>query len=357
MKSVRLNFWIMLAALVPFFVSCEDSEEEIRGVYENGVFVLNEGGFGAANASISFYNPSADSISNGIFYKSTGLPLGDVGQSMAAIDDNIFIVLNGSNKVEVVDKNDFSSVATIEDIAGPRFIVKVSKSKAYLSAWGTNSVFVINTNDFEVTDTIEVGAGPEQIAVSGDYAYVGHSGGYGFENYIAVVKISTNDIVTEIETGDNPASIVADNSGDIWTLCRGKIVYNYTDWSIVEQSASKLLKINTSTNTIEKEIEISETAHPNWLQISPDGNTVYYGGGYGFNGIFAVSTSATTVPATPLIEKYFYGFSVDPDNGDIYGCEAPTFSAPGTVYRYNSAGTELSSQTVGIGPNSVYFID
>ena len=357
MKSVRLNFWMMLVALVPFFVSCEDGEENIPGIYDNGILVLNEGGYGSANASISFYNPSADSVSNGIFTKSTGLPLGDVGQSLAVIDNHVFIVLNGSNKVEVVNKEDFSSVATIEDITGPRYMVKVAKNKAYLSAWGDNAVFVINTNDFEVTDTIKVGAGPEQIAVSGDYAYIGHSGGYGFESFIAVIKISTNEVVKEIATGDNPASLVVDNSGDLWTLCRGKIVYNYTDWSITEQSASKLMKINTSSNTISKEIQISETAHPNFIQISPDGSTLYYGGGYGFNGIFAVSSDANTVQTEPLINKSFYGFSVNPANGDIYGCEAPSFSAPGTVYRYNSAGTELASQTVGIGPNSVYFID
>ena len=64
-----------------------------------GVFVINEGTFGYANASLTFYDPVADTVANNLFYRVNGAPIGDVGESLALIDGKLYIVVNNSKYI------------------------------------------------------------------------------------------------------------------------------------------------------------------------------------------------------------------------------------------------------------------
>ena len=101
---------------------------------------------------------------------------------------------------------------------------------------------------------------------------------------------------------------------------------------------------------------ISQTQHPQHIDISNDKSIVYYGGGFGFSGIYAMSITATSLPAAPFIDnKMFYGFNVNPVNGDIYTLDAGNFTDTGMLYRYSSLGSLIRQYSVGIAPNGVAF--
>ena len=71
--------WMLIAG------SCERSGVEPSGDgfdFSSGVFILCEGQFQATNASLSFYYPQPDSVSNHIFSRVNGVPLGDVANSL-----------------------------------------------------------------------------------------------------------------------------------------------------------------------------------------------------------------------------------------------------------------------------------
>ena len=77
--------------------SCNpDPQEPTKVLVGKGVFVLNEGTYTFANASLSFYDPEADTSANQLFYKVNGAPIGDVAQSLALINDQLYIVVNNS---------------------------------------------------------------------------------------------------------------------------------------------------------------------------------------------------------------------------------------------------------------------
>jgi hypothetical protein len=77
---------------------------------------------------------------------------------------------------------------------------------------------------------------------------------------------------------------------------------------------------------------------------------------YNYNGaVYAISTSATTLPESEFIKKDFYGLAVDPFNDELIGCEAPDFSSAGSIYVYDAAGTLKKSYNVGIAPNGIGF--
>src|SRR5690606_28464601 len=103
--------------------------------YQYGYFVLNEGTFGNADASVTFIGDNGV-VHPDIFQTVTGNPLGDLAQSMAFEGDNAYIVVNGSNKIEVVNRFTFESEATLSSsLENPRYIA-FANGKGFVSNWG-----------------------------------------------------------------------------------------------------------------------------------------------------------------------------------------------------------------------------
>ncbi|NJK94136.1 MAG: hypothetical protein HC905_03645 [Bacteroidales bacterium] len=87
----------------------------MRNFYEEeGVFILNEGNYTYGNSSLSFYNTQSRQISNQVFFKTNGFPVGDVLQSMTLMDSLAFLVVNNSGKVLVMNANTFKFKAIIQ---------------------------------------------------------------------------------------------------------------------------------------------------------------------------------------------------------------------------------------------------
>ncbi len=357
MKKIIIKQWFLLVlSFAVFFTACDDDDDSVSGIFSNGAFITNEGAFGAGNGSVSYYSYAGDTLTNEIFKSVNNRSLGDVVQSLTVYKDKAYIVVNGSNKIEVVTKNDFVEYGVIADLNSPRYFMPINSSKAYVSQWGDNSVKVIDLITLSVTKSIETGTGPEHLIYHNDNVYVANSGGYANDNTISVINPLTDEVIKTITLeGDSPRDFIVDANNKLWVLCYGYIQYDYTDWSVVSETASKLIRINPTTNEVEQTIVISETQHPTCLETSRNGNNIFYGGGYGFAGIYKMSIDDITVPSTPLIDKYFYGFNINSQTGNIYALEAPSFTANGKLWRYEANGTELGSYEAGVGPNAANF--
>ena len=325
-------------------------------IYANGVFISNEGSYGSANASISYYSYNADEVTNDVFETVNGRSLGDVLQSITIHNGLAYMVMNGSNKIEVAYANNMIEKGVITGLTSPRYFLGVSDTKAYVSEWGTGmgtDIQVIDLTDLSITKSITAGMGPERMILHNDMVYVANSGGWGNANTITVIDPSTDAVVKTITLdGDSPRDIVVDANDDIWVLCAGYIDYYSTPMT---ETPSKLVRINTSTNEVAQTITIGESYHPTCLEASRNGNNIFYGAGYGVQGIYKMSITDTDVPTTPILDKTFYGFNINPETGNIYALEATSFTANGTLWRYEPDGTELGSYEVGIGPNSANF--
>lgn len=362
MKSFfNLKHFALVAALAITSISitsCEDDETTIKLPYDltRGVVIANEGSFGASNSSLSMYYPDGDSIVNDLFSKVNNRPLGDVFQSIGFSENFAYLIINASNKIEVVDKRSCEEVATITNLESPRYFTNISSKKAYVSLWGGNGkVGVLNTTTNSIEKTIVVGTGPEKMVVANSNAYVANCGGWGTDNRVSVINTQTDEVSATITVGDNPKDLVVDKNDKVWVLCSGNVVYQ--GYSIVSQTSSKLIRINPKTNAIEKTIDLGETYHPSQLEINSNGDVLYYGGDWSISGIFALPIASETKATTPLVDDYFYGFNVDPESGIIYGLQAPTFTNSGSLKRYNPTGEALGTFTLGVGPNGAYFAD
>lgn len=366
MKMKQMNKFLMIAliASASIFTACDNTEEAPKpvGKYEKGLFLSNEGNFGDGNGSISYYNPETDELTNEIFKLENSRPLGDVVQSITISNVKYTINLNGvekdyvhavicvnnSNKVEIVNALDFKEIATI-DVDQPRYAA-IKEDKAYVTSWADGgTVKIIDLLNKELIASVVVGAGPEAALITNDKLYVANSGGFGEGNTISVVNLSTNAVSTIVLDAINPTAMAVDKNGDLWVLAKGSIIYD-ANWQPIDHKPADLVKINTTTDQAVSYLRLFADRHPTRLAINAYGDKLYYGGGFGFQGVYAVGLDATAVPVTPLIDELSYGFFVDKTTDELFLLQEAS-SANGKLIRYKADGTKIKEYEAGIFPN------
>jgi len=344
----------ILAMVITVITSCkkdqviDDGGVVVPGDYENGYFVTNEGNFGTGNGSISFIS-NEGIVTNDVFASVNSFALGDVVQSMSIIGDNAYVLVNGSAKIEVASVDSMNSIATI-DAVSPRYIAKVSDTKAYVTDWGINGVQVIDLTTSTISSTITCGTGPEGIVVSNGFAYVCNVGGWGLDSTVTVINTATDAVENTLTVGDKPNSAVVDANGDVWVLTGGYTEYDAA-WNVISETPGNLIKI--SNNTVEATYTFAVGNHPEDLVINDAGNTLYYSDGSWSKAVYAFDILATELSSTALINKSFYGLGSA--NGYIYGTDAVGFSQQGWSFRCSTDGSVIDSVQVGVIPGGYCF--
>jgi YVTN family beta-propeller protein len=349
---------IILPALfvLCFATSCnpDDPWNSDKSGYLHGAFITNEGAFGNSNGSISFLDPDSSAAVNHLFEMVNGRPLGDVVQSFGIAGEKGFIVVNNSQKVEVVDLSTFESIGFITGLEYPRYFLAVSSDKAYLSDGNfTGRILVVDIASHSITDTIPCGMGPEHMIQHKNHLIVANSGGWGNDSTLTVIDTKTDKVIATWKTGHNPTDLVIDRDDNLWVLCKGEVVWD--GWNIAFESASSLWVGDPGTGEKIREIPIGAVGDFYWPQalgIDAKGRNIYY---LEAEGLFSIGYQSENASKTPMIAKSFYGFGVDTETGRVYGMSAPSFTAAGWLFRYEPDGQLVDSIEVGIGPNRVVF--
>ena len=353
MKKLNLVFIAGLTASSVFFTSCSNDDDttidpEETGEFSNGVFILNEGNFGSSNASVSFFGDNGV-LQNGIFQSVNGESLGDTAQNIFLDEDKAYIVLNGSGKIEVVNRYSFERLGTVSSgLANPRYFI-TENGKGYVSNWGDPSnpeddyIAVIDLGNYTVSATIPVVEGPDRLEADNGKIYVAHSGGWNYGNTVSVINASNNSISSTITVHDYPNSLLEEN-GVLYVLCGGKPA-----WTGEETTAS-LYKINTADNSILTSLEFPVGQHPTNLE-EEEGNLYFTLDAT----VFKTEMGTTTLPPNPLFDAAsqgvfgIYGFAVE--NGKIYVGDAGDFVSNGKVFIYSNSGNLLNELSAGFLPN------
>ncbi len=350
MKLLKRISYVLIATLILASCSKDDNVtvEEPLGDYENGFFVTNEGPFGTGTGTVSFISNDFTEVDHTIFNNVNNSDLGNIVQSMGFSEDNAYIVVNNSHKIEVVNRYTFESIATISDgLDNPRYFV-AEGTKGYVSNWGDpfdnndDFIAVIDLSTNTVTSTISVAFGPEKLMLIRGDLYVAHQGGFGQNSILSVINTEANTFVTEIQVGDVPNSMVA-YDGDLWVLCGGNPDYTGNETN------GKLVKIETDTNTIAQSFDFETTQHPSQLTIN--GSNLIYG----LNGeVFSKEVVSTELPSTGIFSGFFYSMTVK--DGKLYATDAGDFTSNGTLKIVDlSDNSVLETIEVGIIPGGVYF--
>ena len=345
---MRFNHFSIAVLLgLSFLVSCKPDvpETPVTPSIGKGVFVLNEGTFSFANASLTFYDSEADTVANNIFYRVNGSPLGDVGQSLFLMDNKLYVVVNNSNYIYRVDATSLKYEAKVDDFYSPRNMCVVAPNKAYVSDIIGTGLWIINPMDMSHCGFVETGKSTESMLQLGNELWVTNWSNYyqptTTNNTVQVVDIQNDVKVAEIEVGVEPNSMVVDKNGMVWVLCS-------CGW---ETNHYQLCKINPMLKKVEKTYTIAGY-YPSHLCINPSGTQLYFIDG----NICRMSIDDETSFEPEFIvaeDRSFYNMTIDPSNGDIYVTDAKDYMQNGDVYRYSFDGVLLSNFTAGIIPSAM----
>lgn len=317
------------------------------------VFIANEGSLGNGNASFSFYNIETDSVYNDVYEQANQQALGDIFQSIILDSDKIYLAINNSDKIAVINKSDYKLIGNIS-VQKPRYMLKTNSEKMYVSSIYNPTIYIVNPSNFQVTNTITVDyPNTEGMATFNDKVYVCNWDTAC--NYIYEIDINTDAITARIPLAGYAAQqILIDKNKQLWVLAG----------NVYKGKTATLTQINPASKQIVKSFTFpagADIMKPCW---NPTKDTLYflgvnYDGGTDYNGVYRMSINASAIPEQIFIQaqalQYFWGLAVDSVKNQIYVSDPKGFIQNGNIGIYQTDGTKLSSFNVGIGPGFMLF--
>lgn len=187
-----------------------------------GAFVLNEGNFGSGNSSLSFFKSELDSVFNGVFKTTNGQNLGNAAGQMTIAGDRLFVVVSGSDRIEVLSVEDFASLASIDGFRKPRHIEIVDADRAYVTNSADSSLDILDLESYGILGTLKLSTNPEGVRAFGGHAFV-CGGGLGSGNVVWVIDLAADTLVHTITTLYQPLTLGVDHTdGELYICCAGR---------------------------------------------------------------------------------------------------------------------------------------
>ncbi len=326
-----------------FLASCEDDKPQTPNPVDPGVnrvWVLNEGNFQAGNSSLGVYDLDDESYSSSVFASVNNRQLGDVLLSAINIEDEVYLVVNNSGKIEVLNKDSFESTGTISGLTSPRYALSVSPSEVFVSDLFSDSIAVVNPATKAITRYIDISSTSEEMVLVNGKVFITNT----YTSHITVLDLATESVST-IATTFNPTAIGKDKNGKVWVLCGGDAFSSIN---------GALEVIDPATETVTKTIALSAGSYTNKLVFNPAGDSLYYL----TDAVYKVSIDVTNEPSTPFIasnNNSFYGMGYSMERNELYVGDAKDFNQKGQVFIYDRNGGLKKSFNCGINPNGFWF--
>lgn len=352
-----IKYFALLFILLISFSCKKKKVVEEPVVSENlskGMIVLCEGLFQQNNSSVSWINLTDGSVNNTFFEQRSGRALGDTGNDMQKYGGKIYILVNVSSTIEVMDASTFKAIKQIQMLNGatskqPRSLA-FHGSKVYVSCYD-GFVDVIDTVSLTVVNRIQVGANPEGLAVSNNKLYVANSGGLNFPNpdsTVSVIDLSTQTELYKLTVGMNPGSVKTDQNGDVYVISRG-------DYNLVP---SRMVRINSTNDAVDQTFSFDASG----ISSMNDKFLIFY---YDFNtqnariGLF--DPNSESMINSDFIDlsnvTTMYGVQYEMSNGTIYVMDAMNFTNSGYVRAFDENGNYQTSYHVGLNPSKILFYE
>ena len=355
---MKKNLLLISSLAILLLASCKKTD--VPGVPPvqpaKGVYVLSEGAYFGNNSKLGFYSFATSSIAGDFFVQQNPtIPagIGGLATDMIVYGSKLYVVVDQSNKVTVLNAADAKFIKDIPFVAGglpiePRYAT-TSNGKVFVTAWD-GSVNVIDTASLTITKKISVGLNPEGLVVSGNNLYVSNSGGLTatFDSTVSVISLASLTETAKIYVGKNPTSITADEVGNIYVACQGDYGSN----------KPKLVKVNTANNSITKSADTTVGG------LKYYDNALYVTGGYaGVQNVRKLSTTDFKAMAGNFITDGTivtnpYSVNIDLQNGDVYVTDAKNYISSGAMHCFDKTGKLkfTASTAPGTNPNKVVFI-
>lgn len=375
--------WLMAFCLLGvLFTGCRQGNEVINDdeqTVENhqlsdivGLYILNEGQWQSNKCSLDYLDLSQNPSTYHRNIYPTRNPqrikeLGDLGNDIIEAQNKLWIMVNGSNKMEVLTAD---SAKYIRDIFIPNGRRMVFDDRyVYVSSYAgvqkngsvsqEGQVYKIDMETLEKVDSVMVGMQPEGMAITNNILYVANSGGYhlpDYDNRLMGIDLKTFKIVSTEVLDINIYHCVADKYGQLWITSLG----NYAD------KPAKLYCVKPDSNG-------KIAAQQSWdipvSNFTIAGDTLYYiASVYQQDGTSVSSYGTIQVKNKQVLtNKLFeseeikdirtpYCILVNPATKDFYITDAKDFSSSGELLGFDKEGHFMWRFVTGDIPGHGVFI-
>ncbi|MDR2972570.1 MAG: YncE family protein [Bacteroidales bacterium] len=334
-----------------------------------GFYLLNEGNMGSNKCTLDYYDYETEEYSHNIYASvNPNVPkeLGDVGNDIAIYGSKLYAVINGSNKIEVMEAKTAKRITQIEipncrNIAYYNGFVYVT---SYAGPVQTNPeyqqigyVAKIDTTSLQVVAQCLVGMQPDGLDVANGKIYVANSGGYLTPNYettVSIVDIASFMEMKKIKVAVNLHHVCADKYGNVWVSARGDYY----------GAPSKLYCIDSHTDQLTDSINIPVSNFylddDKLYIISSVWNNATMNNEIGYGVVNVVSKQVVSkkfiTDGTDSGIKMPYGIAVNTVSKEIYVTDAGNYVNPGTLYCFDKEGKKRWSVRTGDIPAHFAFL-
>ena len=344
------------------FGSCDDMKDVPTPVDlpatpgESGkMYVLCEGLFNMNNSTLSLLNFDNKTINPDFFLFQNNRGLGDTANDMKAYGSKLWIVVNVSSQVEVVDLKTGISIRRIpifnetKTARQPRFIT-FSGGKAYVCSFD-GTVSKIDTTSFAVEAVTTVGRNPDGITVANGKLYVSNSGGLdnpNYDNTVSVIDLNTFTEIKKITVGMNPFKLEADNQRNVYVIVRGNNVDNKGYFCRINSQTDQLVQTFPDLPVVNFTIK-NDTAYLYNFNYT---NSSYWVKTFDCKTQQIISDNF--ISDGTHLERPF-GIYVHPTNGNVYLTDALNYITKGDLLCFNRNGKLLYKvENVGLNPNNIF---
>lgn len=344
-----------------------DPDTSIRGFY-----LVNEGNMGSNKCTLDYFDYFTGLYARNFYAERNPnviKELGDVGNDIGIYGSKLYVVVNCSHKVEVLDSRTGTRLGQV-DIPNCRY-VRFYRGKAYVSSYvgpvlidpdaPKGAVYEVDTTSLKVTRKVSVGYQPEEMEIVDDYMYVANSGGYRVPNYdntVSVIQMVDFKQVQQIPVGINLHRLKKDRYNKLWVTSRGDYQSRPSRMYVMDKHrgynqmiVTDTLPFGVSNMAIRGDsLYFYSTEWNNYTQS----NTITY-------GIVDVRTKQLVSNnfITDGTEKEItipYGIAVHPETGDILVTDAKNYVSSGTLYCFDRLGRKKWSVRTGDIPAHITFL-
>ena len=377
MKKYLLGLAVLLMGTA-VMTSCSDDNdgpETYLQEYSTGAYVVNSGNmYSNIESSLTAIDYASSTATQNVFKTANGRSLGNTANDGIVYGNKIYLAVDQSNTIEVIDKTTKKSIKQIKttDLLGkaegadPRHII-ADGGKVYFTTYG-GYVAAVDTTDFALQKKWQVGSYPEGLVIGNGNLYVANSNyGAGGGN-ISCINLANDNVETKnIEGVNNPTSIYY-AAGLLYVLDNQYYdasfnAYGENSLRTVEFAEGKSQKVADGNYAACVTTGAATTARTSVEEVRPYFFVLNapYGGTPSVSVFVAGSTQpqALTLSEMPVSPC---GIFADPLNGHIFVLSYrlgdsgyADYNGNGYVVEYDSAGQKLHEYETGVGSCAMFF--
>ena len=376
MKKYLLGLAVLLMGTA-VMTSCDPSEdypETYLQVYSTGAYVVNSGNMrNKIESSLTAIDYASSTATQGVFKAANNRSLGNTANDGIVYGNKIYLAVDQSNTIEVIDKKTKQSIKQIKTTellgnaegAEPRHVI-AGGGYVFFTTYG-GYVAAVDTTSFALQKKWQVGNYPEGLVIGGGNLYVANSNyGAGGGN-ISCINLSNDNVETKnIEGVNNPTGIYY-AAGLLYVL-ENPVYGPAPDYvptgenalrtvNFAEGKSQKVADGNYAVCVTPGATTRMDVVRPHFYVL----NVPYSGTTPSVSVVVPGSTDVQTLtlsemPVSPC------GIFADPLNGHIFVLSYrlgdsgyADYSGNGYVVEYDRAGKKLNEYDTGVGSCAMFF--